>query len=61
MHDMIQIAWSWASEPENRFMVFLLLCGLTVGLVLMGTSAYDAWRADLPWMGWDLRRNQWRR
>jgi hypothetical protein len=58
MHDVIDIALKWAAERENRFMVFLLLFGLAGGLVIVGTSAYDAWRANLPWMGWDLRRKR---
>ena len=58
MHDLGLIAWSWATERENRFMVFLLLFGLAGGLVIIGTSAYHAWKANLPWMGWDLRRKR---
>jgi hypothetical protein len=58
---MEQIAWSWATERENRFMVFLLVFAIIGGLVVMGTSACHAWKADLPWLGWDLRRRRrWR-
>jgi hypothetical protein len=61
MHQAIHMAWVWATKPEDRFMDFLLLCGLVAGIVLLGTSVYDAWKADLPWMGWDLRRRKlWR-
>ena len=48
MHAMIHIAESWATERENRFMVFLLLFAVLGGLVILGTSAYHAWKADLP-------------
>lgn len=51
MHDMTQIAWTWATERENRFMVFLLVFAIIGGLVVLGTSAYHAWKADLPWLG----------
>jgi hypothetical protein len=61
MHHVIHIAWSWATRPENRFTDFLLLWGLAAGLVVLGTGAYDAWKADLAWLGWDLRhRRPWR-
>ncbi|EIM26866.1 hypothetical protein MicloDRAFT_00034170 [Microvirga lotononidis] len=39
-------------------MDFVLLCGLMFGLTITATSIYDAWKTDLPWMGWDLRRRQ---
>ncbi|WP_262273288.1 hypothetical protein [Microvirga yunnanensis] len=45
---MIDLAWTWGTRAENRFMVFLLLCGLMAGLILAVTSIYDAWKADLP-------------
>jgi hypothetical protein len=58
MYDIEQIAWSWATERENRFMVFLLLFAALGGLVVLGTGANHAWKADLPWLGWDLRRGR---
>ena len=61
MPDIGQIAWSWATERENRFMVFLLLFAILGGLIVMGTSAYDAWKADLPWVGRGLGRGRRRR
>ena len=60
MHDMAQVAWSWATERENRFMVFLLVFAIIGGLVVTGTDAYHAWKANLPWLGWDLRRRRQR-
>ncbi len=60
MHDIGQIAWSWATERENRFMVFLLVFAIIVGLVVLGTDAYHAWKADQPWLRWDLRRRRQR-
>ena len=56
MHDVIDMASNRAAEHENRFMVVLLLFGLAGGLIIIGTSAYNAWKAKLPWMGCDLRR-----
>ena len=58
MYAIIHIAESWATRSENRFMVFLLLFAMIGGLVVLGTSAYHAWKADLPWLGWDLRRRR---
>ena len=48
MYAMIHIAESWVTGRENRFMVFLLLFAVIGGLVILGTSAYHAWKADLP-------------
>ena len=53
---MIHIAESWATQSENRFMVFLLLFAVIGGLVILGTSAYHAWKADLLSKGRDLKR-----
>ena len=58
MHALLHIAESWATKSENRFMVLLLLFAMIGGLVVLGTSAYHAWKADLPWLGWDLRRRR---
>ena len=54
MHAMVHIAQSWATQSENRFMVFLLLFGILGGLVVLGTSAYHTW------LDWELRR-RWQR
>jgi hypothetical protein len=59
MYAMIHIAESWATKSENRFAVFLLLFAMIGGLVVMGTSAYNAWKADLPSKGGDPRRRRW--
>ncbi len=59
MHAMIHIAESWATRSENRFMVLLLLFAISGGLVVLGTSAYHAWKADLPSKGEDLKRRRW--
>ena len=58
MHAVTEGVLSWATERENRFMVFLLLFAIIGGLVVLGTSAYHAWKANLPWLGWGLRRRQ---
>jgi hypothetical protein len=61
MYDMIQTAWSWATKTENRFMVFVLLLGTTSGTGAVVFSSYEAWKKELPWFGWDLRRRRrWR-
>ena len=36
----------------------LLLFAIIGGLVVLGTNAYHAWKANLPWLGWGLRRRQ---
>ncbi len=58
MYDMIQIAGSWAAKSEHRFMVFVLLLGTTSGIGAVVISVYEAWKKDLPWFGWDLRRRR---
>ena len=58
MHAMIHIAESWATERENRFMVLLLLFVVIGGLVILGTSAYHAWKMDLPSKGGGLKRRR---
>jgi hypothetical protein len=58
MHSVIEHLWAWTTHPENRFMLFLLLGGIAAGLVVLATSAYDAWKVDQPWLGWDLRRRK---
>ena len=40
-----------------------LTLGLVGGLLIIAAirDAYEAWEADLPWFGWDLRRRRrWR-
>ena len=61
MYAMIHMARSWATKSENRFMVLLLLFAIFGALVVLGTSTYHAWKADLPSKGEDLerRRHRW--
>ena len=58
MHEVIDMASNWAAERENRFMVFLLLFAVIGGLVVLGTSAYHAWKADLSSKRGDLKRRR---
>ena len=58
MYAMIHIAENWATRSENRFMVLLLLFAMTGGLVVLGTSAYHSWKADLSSKGGDLKRRR---
>ncbi len=46
MQHLADLAWIWGTRAENRFMVFLLLCGLMAGLTIAATSIYDARKAD---------------
>ena len=55
---MTHMAESWAIEHENRFMVFLLLFALIGALVILGTSAYHAWKSDLPSKSGDLKHGR---
>ena len=48
MHAVTEGVLSWATERENRFMVFLLLFAIIAVLVVLGTSAYHTWKATLP-------------
>jgi hypothetical protein len=58
MHDVIHMVWRWVAHPENRLMDFLVLSSIIGGLVVLGTSAYDAWQADRRWLGCELRRKR---
>jgi hypothetical protein len=58
MDALTQGVLSWTTERENRFMVFLLLFAVIGGLVVLGTSAYHAWKADLSSKRGDLKRRR---
>ena len=58
MDALTQGVLSWTTERENRFMVFLLLFAVIGGLVVMGTSVYHAWKADLSSKRGDLKRRR---
>jgi hypothetical protein len=58
MHATIHMVESWATKSENRFMVLLALFALLGGLVVLGTSAYHAWKTDLPSKGRNLKRRR---
>jgi len=43
---LADLAWTWGTRAENRFMVFPLVCGLMAGITIAATSIYDTWKAD---------------
>jgi hypothetical protein len=56
---MVEAAFQWARD--NLFATRALLVMVALLSVAAIHDAYEAWRDDLPWFGWDLRRvRRWR-
>jgi hypothetical protein len=59
MHDWVSSAWHWAND--NAFTITVLWWFAFLLLIAAIHDAYEHWRDDLPWWGWDLRRlRRWR-
>jgi hypothetical protein len=53
---MAESIWLWISDNVFSVQVFWIAVGLLTLAAIR--DAYEAWKADLPWFGWDLRRKK---